>query len=85
MKKRRLLAVTLVLALVLGSVALPAGRVPGRKGPLGAGRPSSAGRAEALSRGDEKGFRPDDPMTRAEFAVVLDRLMAYAETKVNPF
>ena len=85
MKKRRLLAVTLVLALVLGSVALPAGAAFQDAKGHWAQEAIERWEGRGVVKGDEKGFRPDDPMTRAEFAVVLDRLMAYAETKVNPF
>ena len=36
--------------------------------------------------GDEQGnFNPDNPMTRAEFAVVLDRIMDYQTLAENSF
>lgn len=85
MKKRRLLAVTLALAMVFSAFALPAGAA--FQDAKGHWAQEAIGRWEdrGIVKGDEKGFRPDDPMTRAEFAVVLDRLMVYAETKENPF
>ncbi|MBR0598191.1 S-layer homology domain-containing protein [Sinanaerobacter chloroacetimidivorans] len=36
-------------------------------------------------KGDDRGFRPDDPITRAEMAVILDNLMGYQAKSANPF
>jgi hypothetical protein len=38
-----------------------------------------------LIRGDERGFRPDDPITRGEMAVILNNLMDYQMKAVNTF
>ena len=35
--------------------------------------------------GDSRGFRPDDPITRAEMAVILDHLMGYQAKAQNEF
>lgn len=38
-----------------------------------------------LIKGDERGFRPNDSITRAEMAVILDNLMAYQTKAANAF
>jgi hypothetical protein len=38
-----------------------------------------------IIKGDSGGFRPDDPITRAEFAVILDNLMDYQVEADNTF
>ena len=38
-----------------------------------------------IVKGDDRGFRPDDPLTRAELAVILDNLMDYQAKAENKF
>ncbi len=40
---------------------------------------------EDVVKGDSKGFRPDDPITRAEMAVILNNLMGYQKKADNIF
>lgn len=93
MKWNRLAALALSFTLVLGS-AFPA---YGQEGESGAPFPDVEGHwaQDVLERWHGYGviagdtwtgaFRPDDPLTRAEFAVLLNRIMGYPLIEIKHF
>ena len=86
MKTKKTLAMLLTLALVFSLAVVPAAAgytdTEGHWADPSIERWSEAG---ILKGGEDGTFRPNDPMTRAEFAVVLDRLMDYQTTAKNVF
>lgn len=86
MRRRRLLALLTALFLLTGLLAVPTAAAyedtQGHWAQAAIDRWSDAG---ILQGSGNDRFRPNDPMTRAEMAVVLDRLMDYQMKAQNTF
>lgn len=97
MKKRKVIALTIAMVMVLCSFSTAFASVV-----IGTSEQSEQSRfpdtanhwAKAaiekwadlgVLRGDDRGFRPDDSITRAEMAVVLDNMMDYQVAAKNTF
>lgn len=87
MKGKRLLALLMALSLLCGLVITPASAVSFRDAQNNWASAAIERWSEAgVVVGDENGnFNPAANMTRAEFAVVLNRVMQYQTTASNPF
>lgn len=85
---KRTLALILAIILVLGTVPATAFTAGARYSDT-SGHWASAAIERWSDRGVLSGhagrFRPDDPITRAEMAAVLQRVVGYAEAAGNPF
>ncbi|GIQ70019.1 hypothetical protein XYCOK13_28430 [Xylanibacillus composti] len=84
--RRKLFLFMLVVA-VIGTAAMPVSLAKSFDDVEGhwAQAPIETWNQQGVVVGDERGFRPNDPVTRAEFAVMLNNIMKYTQTGSNPF
>ncbi|MGI6746843.1 MAG: S-layer homology domain-containing protein, partial [Anaerovoracaceae bacterium] len=94
MRQRKIIAITLTIAMILSSFSMVFATETETIATQNGFQDTTNHWAESainkwaglgVLKGDERGFRPNDPITRAEMATVLDNIMDYQVAAKNTF